>query len=93
MNHNGCNPNPRPPRATITCGFSIVRRPFSLDYVVGDAPECWGSSLIAKIPISQSTQLTGLPDIRHPLDLEPQEWSHAPEFALLPDPQPLLETA
>jgi tetratricopeptide (TPR) repeat protein len=33
----------------------------------------------------------GLPDVRHPLDLEPQEWGSAPEFAVLPDPQPMLE--
>jgi len=36
---------------------------------------------------------SGLPDVRHPLDKEQHEWSNAPEFALLPDPQGLLETA
>ena len=36
---------------------------------------------------------SGLPDVRHPLDQEPQEWSNAPEFAVLPDPQAMLETA
>jgi tetratricopeptide (TPR) repeat protein len=35
----------------------------------------------------------GLPDVRHPLDLEPQQWNHAPGFAVLPDPQPLLDAA
>jgi len=34
----------------------------------------------------------GLPDVRHPLDLDQDEWSEAPEFAVLPDPQALLET-
>jgi len=36
---------------------------------------------------------SGLPDVRHPLDQEPQEWRNAPEFAVLPDPQAMLETA
>jgi tetratricopeptide (TPR) repeat protein len=34
----------------------------------------------------------GLPDVRHPLDLDIPEWSNPPEFAVLPDPQPMLET-
>jgi len=34
---------------------------------------------------------SGLPDARHPLDLDPDEWSSAPEFAVLPDPQSMLE--
>ena len=33
----------------------------------------------------------GLPDVRHPLDLDTEEWSSAPEFAVLPDPQAMLE--
>ena len=33
----------------------------------------------------------GLPDVRHPLDLDVQEWSNLPEFAVLPDPKPMLE--
>jgi len=35
----------------------------------------------------------GLPDIRHPLDLDIQAWSNPPQFAVLPDPQPMLEGA
>jgi hypothetical protein len=35
----------------------------------------------------------GLPHIRHPLDLDIQEWRNPPQFAVLPDPQPMLEAA
>jgi len=35
----------------------------------------------------------GLPDVRHPLDMDFPEWTDPPTFAVLPDPQPMLETA
>jgi len=33
----------------------------------------------------------GLPDVRHPLDQDIEEWNRVPEFAVLPDPQSMLE--
>ncbi|WP_189452601.1 hypothetical protein [Cognatilysobacter bugurensis] len=33
---------------------------------------------------------SGLPDIRHPLDKAIVEWSEPPQFAVLPDPEPLF---
>lgn len=36
-------------------------------------------------------QWNGLPDIRHPLDSEPEQWSKPPQFVRLPDPADLLQ--
>jgi len=36
---------------------------------------------------------SGLPHVKHPLDLSPGEWRESPAFARLPDPQPFVEAA